>query len=202
MNYFLRIFSYIFHPLFMPLLGAVIYFEITPKFVPDSFLYAKMTAITILTVIVPVLFYFMLRNLGRIDSIFIDNVLQRRMPLLFQIILTGLVLIIVVKGYEFPELYYFFLGILGSAVTAFVAAALKYKMSLHMIGITGVLFFVIGLSIFYNSNLLTVIALLCFAVGAVASSRLQEEAHSMPELCAGFLAGGLPQLAVLLFFSL
>ncbi len=202
MNYFLRIFSYIFHPLFMPLLGTVIYFEITPKFVPDSFLYAKLMAITILTVIVPVLFYFMLRNLGRIDNIFIDNVKQRRIPLLFQIILTGLVLIIVVKGYEFPELYYFFLGILSSAAIAFIAAALSYKMSLHMIGITGVLFFVIGMSIFYNSNLLTVIALLCFAVGAVASSRLQAKAHSLPELCAGFLAGGLPQLAILLFFSL
>jgi hypothetical protein len=58
------------------------------------------------------------------------------------------------------------------------------------------------MSIFYNSNLLTVIALLCFAVGAVASSRLQAKAHSMPELCAGSLAGGLPQLAILLFFSL
>ena len=202
MNYFLRVFSYIFHPLFMPLLGTVIYFEITPKFIPDSFLYAKLMAITILTVVVPILFYFMLRNLGRIDNIFIDNVQQRRVPLLFQIVLTGLVLIIVVKGYEFPELYYFFLGILSSAAIAFVAAALKYKMSLHMIGITGVLFFVIGLSIFYNSNLLTVIALLCFAVGAVASSRLQENAHSMTELCAGFLAGGLPQLGILLFFSM
>ncbi len=202
MNYFLRIFSYIFHPLFMPLLGTIIYFEITPKFIPDSFLFAKLMAITILTVVVPILFYFMLRNLGRIDSIFIDDVQQRRVPLLFQIILTGLVLSIVIKGYEFPELYYFFLGILISAAIAFIAAALKYKMSLHMIGITGVLFFVIRLSIFYNSNLLMVIALLCFAVGAVASSRLQEKAHSMPELCVGFLAGGLPQLAVLLFFSL
>lgn len=186
----------------MPLLGTIIYFEITPKFIPDSFLFAKLMAITILTVVVPILFYFMLRNLGRIDSIFIDDVQQRRVPLLFQIILTGLVLSIVIKGYEFPELYYFFLGILISAAIAFIAAALKYKMSLHMIGITGVLFFVIRLSIFYNSNLLMVIALLCFAVGAVASSRLQEKAHSMPELCVGFLAGGLPQLAVLLFFSL
>jgi hypothetical protein len=202
MNYILKIFSYIFHPLFMPVLGTVIYFETTPKFVPDSFLYAKLIAITILTVIVPILFYFMLRNLGRIDSIFIDDVQQRRVPLIFQIILTGIVLSIVVNSYEFPELYYFFLGILGSAAIAFISAALKYKMSLHMVGIAGVLFFVIWLSIFYNSNLLTVIALLCFVVGAVASSRLQEKAHSMPELCAGFLAGGLPQLAVLLFFSL
>ena len=184
----------------MPLLGALLYFKITPKFIPQSFLYAKLMAITILTVIVPVLFYFMLRNLGKVNSIFIDDVKQRRMPLLFQIVLTCIILSVVVKGYEFPELYFFFIGILASAAVAFLSALLKYKTSLHMMGIAGVLFFVIGLSVYYNSNLLSVVALLCFITGAVASSRLQENAHSMSEIINGVLIGGLPQMAILFYF--
>ncbi len=199
MKYFLRSFSYVFHPIFMPLLGTVLYFKITPKFIPESFLYAKLMAISILTIIVPSLFYFMLRNLGRIDSIFVENIKQRRTPLFFQVILTGIVLFIVVKGYEFPELYYFFLGILVSAIIAFLASLLRYKLSLHMVGIAGVLFFIIALSMHYGSNLLMAIGVLFFITGAIASSRLEQKAHSSSELFMGMVIGALPQLGLLFF---
>ncbi|WP_241077755.1 hypothetical protein [Flavimarina sp. Hel_I_48] len=156
-------------------------------------------AISILTIIVPSLFYFMLRNLGRIDSIFVENIKQRRTPLFFQVILTGIVLFIVVKGYEFPELYYFFLGILVSAIIAFLASLLRYKLSLHMVGIAGVLFFIIALSMHYGSNLLMAIGVLFFITGAIASSRLEQKAHSSSELFMGMVIGALPQLGLLFF---
>ena len=200
MKILIKSFSYIFHPLWMPLLGSLIYFHITPKFVPPSFLYAKLMAIVILTVFVPVMFYFLMRNLGMADSIFLKDVNQRRIPLLFQIIFTLIIVKLIINGYEFPELYYFFLGILASASLSLICAILGYKVSLHMVGVCGVLFFVMGLSVHYMGNMLAILALLSFAVGAVATSRLYDHAHTGSELFTGILVGVVPQAVFFLFW--
>ena len=197
MKTFLKSFSYIFHPLFMPMLGVVLYFWITPKFVPEPFLYAKILALVILTIVVPLLFYFLLRNLKMASSVFLSDVDERRIPLLCNIVLTLTILKIIINGYEFPELYYFFIGILLSSAVSFVMVLLRFKLSLHMVGICGVLMFIIGLSLHYSSNLLLFIALLIFAAGASASSRLQARAHTNIELIVGVLVGLIPQLAIL-----
>ncbi|MGB3774607.1 MAG: hypothetical protein WA951_05065 [Leeuwenhoekiella sp.] len=156
-------------------------------------------AITILTVVVPILFYFMLRNLGKIDSIFIDDIKQRRIPLFFQVILTGIILFMVIRGYEFPELYSFFLAILISASMAFLASLTNIKISLHMVGVAGVLSFALALSIYYNSNLLMLLSLLFFIMGTVASSRLDQGAHDIKEIIMGVIVGCLPQLAIFFY---
>ncbi len=197
MKTFLKSFSYIFHPLFMPMLGVVLYFWITPKFVPEPFLYAKILALVILTIVVPLLFYFLLRNLKMASSVFLSDVNERRIPLLCNIVLTLTILKIIINGYEFPELYYFFIGILLSSAVSFIMVLLRFKVSLHMVGICGVIMFIIGLSLHYSSNLLLFIALLIFAAGASASSRLQASAHTNAELIIGVLVGLIPQLAIL-----
>ena len=181
----------------MPMLGVVLYFWITPKFVPEPFLYAKILALVILTIVVPLLFYFLLRNLKMASSVFLSDVDERRIPLLCNIVLTLTILKIIINGYEFPELYYFFIGILLSSAVSFVMVLLRFKLSLHMVGICGVLMFIIGLSLHYSSNLLLFIALLIFAAGASASSRLQARAHTNIELIVGVLVGLIPQLAIL-----
>lgn len=196
MKTFIKSFSYLFHPLIMPFLGVMIYFGITPKFVPPPFLYAKVFALVILTIVVPILFYYLLKNLKLASSIFLSDVRERRIPLLCHIALTLAILKLIINGYEFPELYFFFLGILTSAVACFIAAFLRFKVSLHMVGISGVLLFVVGLSLHYNSNLLSLIALLVFATGGAASSRLQARAHTNLELIVGTLIGGLAQFFI------
>tara|TARA_Y100000815_G_scaffold91191_1_gene80089 strand:- start:720 stop:1277 length:558 start_codon:yes stop_codon:yes gene_type:complete len=181
----------------MPMLGVVLYFWITPKFVPEPFLYAKILALVILTIVVPLLFYFLLRNLKMASSVFLSDVNERRIPLLCNIVLTLTILKIIINGYEFPELYYFFIGILLSSAVSFIMVLLRFKVSLHMVGICGVIMFIIGLSLHYSSNLLLFIALLIFAAGASASSRLQASAHTNAELIIGVLVGLIPQLAIL-----
>tara|TARA_B100000949_G_scaffold230197_1_gene240236 strand:- start:140 stop:745 length:606 start_codon:yes stop_codon:yes gene_type:complete len=196
MKTFLKSFSYIFHPLFMPMLGVLLYFSITPKFVPEPFLYAKVLALSILTIVVPLLFYFLLRNLKMASSIFLSDVNERRIPLLCNLVLTLTILKIIINGYEFPELYYFFIGILLSTALSFILVLFKFKVSLHMVGICGVIMFIIGLSMHYSSNLLLFIALLIFAAGASASSRLQAQAHTYSELITGVFVGLAPQFAI------
>lgn len=202
MKLILRCFSYVMHPLFMPLLGVGIYFSVTPKFVPESFLYAKLFAISILTLVVPILFYFLLESINLISSKELSNVKERRIPLLCQIAITLLIVFVIINGYEFPELYMFFLGILIASSLCFLLSLFSYKASLHMVGIAGVLGFIVALSMIYTTNFLEIIGLLVLALGFTAASRLQMKAHEMHELVVGVFAGILPQMLVFYFYNI
>lgn len=196
MRYLLKSFSYFFHPLFMPLTGVSLYFYTSPRFFNNQFIYAKMFATVIMTVIIPILCFYMLKNLKQVETIHLKDVKERIWPLVLQSFFLFLLLHIVYNGYEIPELYFFFVGILGSSVGALVLAMLKFKTSLHMIGISGLTIFIIGLSLHFQINLLWYIALSILASGAVASSRLEVKAHTYSELIIGFIVGGLPQFLV------
>lgn len=194
MKYVIRSLSYIFHPLLMPIAGVLLYFQISPRFFNNSFLFSKLFATVIMTVIIPILSYYMLKNLSLVTEIHLKNVKERRFPLLMQLLFTLLLINIVFKGYEIPELYFFFVGILGSSLAALILVLAKFKASLHMIGISGLLTFIIGLSIHFNQNLLLLIALLIIGCGGTATSRLDAKAHTVIELIIGFFIGALPQL--------
>lgn len=194
MKYIIRSFSYIFHPLFMPIAGVLLYFKISPRFFNSAFLFSKLFATAIMTVIIPILSYFMLKNLNVVSDINLKNVKERRYPLLMQAFFIFLLIKIIFKGYEIPELYYFFVGILGSSIASLVLVFAKFKASLHMIGVSGLLVFIMGLSIHFNQNSLLLIALLIIGCGATATSRLDAKAHTYPELIIGSLVGALPQL--------
>ena len=194
MKYVIRSLSYIFHPLLMPIAGVLLYFQISPRFFNNSFLFSKLFATVIMTVIIPILSYYMLKNLSLVTEIHLKNVKERRFPLLMQLLFTLLLINIVFKGYEIPELYFFFVGILGSSLAALILVLAKFKASLHMIGISCLITFIIGLSIHFNQNLLLLIALLIIGCGGTATSRLDAKAHTVIELIIGFFIGALPQL--------
>lgn len=100
----------------------------------------------------------------------------------------------VFEPYHYPELYYFFVATLISAICAFVLVLVKFKVSLHMIGIAGVTMFLIALSIHFKINTLVLISILFLVNGWVASSRLHTLSHTPVELIFGFLIGLVPQL--------
>ncbi|MCF4100296.1 hypothetical protein L1I30_01330 [Gillisia sp. M10.2A] len=188
--------SYIFHPLWMPFLGTLFYFTFSPRFFPLPLIKAKLLAIAITTLFIPIVFYYLLKNLGKASSFFLKDVKERRWPLFFYILLLGLNLYQILNVYNYPVLYYFFVGILFSILTAFILAWLKFKVSLHMIGHSGFLMFVIAMSIYFKLNLIYFIALTIVALGLTATSRLQLKAHTVTELFAGFFIGLLPQIIV------
>ena len=196
MKYLIRSFSYIFHPLFMPIAGVILYFSISPRFFNSQFLYSKIFATSIMTVIIPILSFFMLKNLGQVTEIHLKEVKERRYPLLMQAAFTFILLQIVFNGYEIPELYFYFVGILGSSIASLMLVFLKFKASLHMIGIAGLTTFILGLSLHFGQNLLILLSILIVGMGGTASSRLEAKAHTVPELIVGFIVGLIPQLLV------
>jgi len=200
MRALIRSASYIFHPVWMPFIGSLLYFLITPRYFPLPLIKAKLLAIAITTLFIPIVFYFLLKNLGKATSMFMGNVKERRWPLFFFCLLMGLNLYQILDVYNYPALYYFFVGVLFSAFTAFLLALVRVKISLHMVGLAGIFMFVVALSIFYRVNLIYTIAFLIAAMGLTATSRLHMKAHNWLELSLGYFIGFIPQLIVLNFW--
>jgi len=200
MNIFLRIGAYLFHPLLMPLLGTFFYFIITPRYVERDLLFAKIMAVCIITLLIPLVTYFLLKNLQVVSSIQLEDVKERKVPLMLQCVLLLLVIKMVFDPYDSPELYYFFVAILFSAITALLLVFFKQKISLHQMGIAGVTMFLIALSVHFKVNLLIWIVIMFIANGWVASSRLHTNSHTPAELVLGLFIGVIPQLVLLNFW--
>lgn len=197
MNYFLRIGSYLLHPLLMPLLGCLLYYIITPRFVEADLIQTKLFAVAIITVLIPLVTFFLLKNLRLVNSIHLREVGERKIPLMIQCILLLLVIKMVFDPYNSPELYYFFVGVLFSGISALMMVFFKFKVSLHQMAVAGVTMFVIALSIHFQVNMLLWISFFFICNGWVASSRLESESHNYLELITGFFLGVLPQIMLL-----
>ncbi|SFZ90680.1 hypothetical protein SAMN05428642_1011078 [Flaviramulus basaltis] len=194
MDKLLKSISYIFHPLIMPLCGVVFYFSKSPRFIPEEIIKAKLVSLFILTVLLPILLFFLLKTLGRVKSIRLETTKERIYPLLLNCIIMMLVLKRIVTPSQAIELYYFFLGILISNMVCLLLAIFKFKASLHILGISGLCMFFVALSIHFSININGTLALMAIIIGAVATSRLHLKAHNSIELIMGFFVGVIPQL--------
>jgi len=194
MHFFLKIAAWLFHPLFVGIYGVLLYFSVTPRFVQPEIVYGKLLVVFILTFLIPILFFFILRNLNWVQSIALHSVNERKAPLMILAVLLLLMLRVVFDFYSYPELYYYFLGMLFTVITAWILVLFKFKASLHMMGVSGLSMYAIALSIHFNINILMTIAFLLFACGWVASSRLHTKSHTSIELIIGFSIGWIPQL--------
>ncbi|NER12733.1 hypothetical protein GWK08_04720 [Leptobacterium flavescens] len=196
MKVFFKFISYLFHPLFLPLAGAVIYYTISPKFHPPEEWQSVILRVSILTLLIPIVFFYLLRNIGWVSSIYLKEVSERKIPLYIYIFLIFMVIYGVVSPIFALELYFYFVGILGSLIACLVLVFFRFKASMHMMGISGLTLFVIGLSFHYEVNITFALALLVFSIGLVASSRLYLKAHDNKELLLGFFIGAVPQFIV------
>lgn len=182
------------HPLWMPIAGCLFYFYAIPSYMDQQIVTAKLMAVSILTVFLPIVFLFIAKNLRLIKDYELSDVKERRFFLMFFILLVLVLLNRILDIYNYRTLFYFFSGILFSGVVSLLFSMFKVKISLHALGISGLLCFIIGLSLSFQEPMIIAISLFIMLLGLVCSSRLFEKAHSLLEVCLGVLAGCLPQL--------
>ena|SRR5690606_8481351 len=193
MRNFQLLISYIFHPLFIPIGGTVLYFRIAP-YSSLEHQSGNIVPIFILTVIVPIIFFLILRNLRLIDSLFLIAPKERVYPFIIGCMLLLMILYKVIPNNYINELFFFFTGLLCALATALVLLFVKVKCSMHLLGMSSILLYSIGLSIHFGTNLTLLIGSLILITGLVASSRLYLKAHGRAGLLIGFLVGGCSQL--------
>lgn len=200
MNHILKSISFIFHPLIIPLLGVIFYFTKSPRYIPLQIIQAKLVSLFILTIVLPILLYFLLKTLGKVNSIYLETTKER----LFPLIVNGLVVFIIIHKILTPnqilELYYFFVGILISTLACLFLVILKFKASIHMISIAGLFMFFVAISIHFSININGTLAIMSIITGAIATSRLHLKAHTGIELIIGFFIGFIPQLILLKYW--
>lgn len=192
----LPLFSYIFHPLFVSVYAVLCYFFLAIPYFEYSTFYVIFIQITIITILVPVTFYYLLLSLQLVDSVMLEKSAQRKIPLFIH----GVLLLILIKksvlADKFPELNLFFIAGFLSTILALLFIFLKQKVSLHMIAIVSLTVFVMALSWSFQIRMIGLIVALLVICGIVATSRLYMKAHTNRELFLGSLIGALPQIVV------
>ncbi len=152
--------------------------------------------ILLITIMVPLTILYFLKVIGKVDSMMVSDRSQRKVPMAIQLFLMTMLLFNSITIANVPELFYFFLGGMVSTFLALFFLFINMKISIHMIGMSSLTAFVIGISLHDYSNWIFLIAGLLLANGIVASSRLQMQAHTNKELVIGFVVGLVPQLVL------
>ncbi|KAB1156736.1 hypothetical protein F6464_05115 [Flavobacterium luteum] len=200
MKKILPLFSYLFHPIFIPLFGTIFYLFFIPNYFEFNQKYLLLIQILIITIFIPISFYYLLRTLGKVDSMMVSELSQRKIPLIIQAVLIVTLIQKSITIDRVPELFFFFFGGLISTLLTLIFLFGKIKASIHMIGISSLTAFVVGLSLHNQVNFIYYIAFLILMNGVIASSRLAMKAHTNIELGIGFLVGLIPQVALGFFW--
>lgn len=200
MKKILPVFSYLFHPIFIPLLGTFFYVVLDDNYFTFPQYLVLFIQIIIISILLPLAFFYLLRTFGKIDSIMLSDISQRKIPLLLQIMLMSILIAKSITINRYFELFFFFSGGLFSTIIAFMLLFAKIKASIHMIGMSALTVFIIGLSVHAEVNIINTVVFFVLMNGFVASSRLEMNAHTKKELAIGFVCGMLPQLLLLYFW--
>lgn len=193
----LPLFSYVLHPIFISMYATLFYLFYKEDVFTIQEKYYVLFQILIITTIVPILFFLLLRSTGNVKSVMVHETSQRIIPLVLQCFLFILLVKRTIVINRYPELHFFFLGGLFSTIIALIYSLFKVKASLHMMAISGFAVFVIGLNMHLQLHNPYWPALLVLLTGIVASSRLEMNAHTYKELLIGLVIGIIPQVLFL-----
>ncbi|WP_413999918.1 hypothetical protein ACMDB5_05005 [Flavobacterium sp. W1B] len=197
MKKILPLFSYIFHPIFISVYATLLYLFANSSYFANQEKYFVLFQVIIITILIPILFFFLLRYTGKISSIMVPGLSERKIPLVIQCFLIIFLVRKSISITRYPELHFFFLGTLLSTMIALILLFVKTKVSLHMIGISALTLFVFGLSLHYQTQDIYTIAFFILMNGLVASSRIEMKAHTIKELIFGLLLGSIPQMLLM-----
>lgn len=186
--------SYILHPIFIPLAGTLAYFVVTPRYSPIGAQGGSVLPIFILTVIIPIIAYLILRNLGLVKTVSLTTTKERKYALY---IYTGLLLLVVYKvipnNYT-AELHFFFLGLIAGNLACLFLLYFNVRASMHAMGLGSLAMYLVTLSVHFETNVTIGLSIVVLLTGLVVSSRIYLKAHSPAEAWIGLLIGLISQL--------
>lgn len=199
MTKFVKLISYIFHPILTPIIGTLLYFIILPRHTSKTLEITILLYVFFGTYFLPLIFLSVLKKFKVIRSFLLSNPKERRLPLLFIIFTTSLLGTIFYRNGILSDLVIFFYGSTVSLAIAYVLLYKNFKTSLHLVGIGGLIGFILFCSYEYNINNLLLISCLFVLTGVIAFARLRLKAHNQKEIYLGFLIGICSQITVYIY---
>ena len=188
---FAQFISVVGHPLFMPVYAMILIFEFNPFIdlqVPKRIQAIILTILSVFTILLPLITAIFLQKLGVVKSIYMRTVEERKWPFLLSVlwyylgfeVLTNLALPI--------SLYLLMIGAISVVLIAHFIT-LRWKISVHMLGIGGVIGAMIGLSQRFKFDHFYLILILFFIAGLIGYARLKTNSHNYRQVYAGFILG-------------
>jgi hypothetical protein len=186
-----KVVSYIFHPILIPLYSLIIIFQLNIfqiYCIPPALKWLITGMVAIGTIVLPVTLMLLFVRRGHISSIRMEQREERSYP---YIVMTVLFCTMYVLIGNYKQLSIISDYLLGVTLLIFLALIinLRWKISIHMIGMGGLTGLLIALAIQYVINLQIVICISIILAGIVGYARLKLEAHRPPEIYFGFLLG-------------
>lgn len=196
-----NVFSYLLHPLFIPLLITLIAVTALPEyfsaFKQSSFrfnydvLYIR---VLVTCIIFPLLVVVLAKTLKFVDSVQLRDPRERIIPYVGTIIFYFWAFYTFIREGVSPDFFNaFFLGIFIAIVISFVANSFV-KISMHTVGWGGVIGFLLAIMWGMGMNVSVPLALAFLLAGVAATARLVLSAHTPAEIYLGFMVGISSQL--------
>jgi len=194
-----KILSYLFHPLLMTTWFTLLLLYTNPFSFAGLSSGIVIAVVFINTFMFPAISILLMRKLGFIEDLEMPDHKQRIIPLVASIIFYVWAYL-ATRKINFPYMMgVFMMGVLVSLFASFVINVF-YKVSLHMVGVSGALTAIMLLVFVSPSDLSYYFLAMILLTGAVASARLYLGAHTMKEVYVGFLVGMFGQVFGLFLF--
>ncbi len=193
---FSKFISYFFHPINFPIIGTILFFLFIPKFIFKPQEYLIIAVIFIGTYIFPILLLWLLKRFEMIKSYHMETIEERKFPILLFISIAFIIGNWIYKSTIVDILALFFFGYGLSLIFITLFLYLKIKISLHTLGVSGLIGFLIYFSHFYKINVIVLLSALFVLAGLVASARLKLHAHQLNEVLLGGIIGIVAQFIV------
>ena len=196
-----KVISALFHPLLMPLLGVIFIFYSGSyvSFLPSDVKRIILLVIAANTLGLPLLMMPLFIQFGAVKSLAMESSKERVLPLAFTLIpyilsvyfLIKLPIPVVVAGF-----------MLGASIIVASCLIISYwwKISIHLVGIGGIVGFIIAFSIRLYTDILPYLLVAIFIAGLLASARLLSKSHKPSQVYSGFILGFIIMLLVILIF--
>lgn len=190
------------HPLFMPCYAFGLLIMTNPYInimISDSTKNIVFIILSLFTIVLPVLTVIILKQFRIVNSLFMNDAKERTWPFFFTLIWYYMGFLFLSK-LSIPQS--FLLLMLGaiSVIALALIVTLRWKISVHMLGIGGVIGAVIGISHrFQFDHSPLIIGLILFA-GIIGFARLKTQSHNYRQVYVGFLIGLITEWMMILFF--
>ncbi len=199
---FSKLVSYVLHPLLIPLYVTWFLVYVHPSaFTGFSWMQKKQTVLIIglNVVLFPLLSVFLLKGLGFIQSVFMHAQKDRIIPYMACGIFFFWAFTVFRQQTHYPAVLTSFLFGIFLASSAGLIANIYFKISMHAIGVGGLVAFMIILERAGGLQMSWPVSAAVLLAGFVCTARLIVSDHSQKDIYAGFLAGFVCQVAAAIY---
>ena len=171
------------------------YFFVSHQFYSTSEIQLTLFHTFLLTFLLPICIYFMLRSMKMMSSsIMIERREERTSPIVLNIALLAILVFYIWENNRIYNIKHFFIGYMLSYLIVLATVLFKKKYSIHMLSYAALSIFFIKTTVDLYKESLFAISALIFIGGYIASARLAINAHTSKEIIIGTFIGALPQI--------